>query len=89
MTTEKYKPPFFERENSRYDIVQPKVQNALLISYSGRTNTLACKGICCTYGWNDSLQNIFNDNELCIKYHLLSLFCIKVVVLQQKESFFR
>ena len=30
-----------------------------------------------------------NYNELCTKYHLLSFFSIKVVVIQQKESCFQ
>ena len=42
------------------------------------------------YGWNDSLQNISNYKELCIKYHLLSFFfSIEFVVIQQKVSCFQ
>ena len=52
-------PPFLKEKIQDMTSFHPQVQNALLTSYSGHANTIACKGICCTYGWNDSLQNIF------------------------------
>ena len=45
MTTERYQLPFFERENSRYDIVPTLGTNALLISYSVVQTNLHAKGV--------------------------------------------
>ena len=51
MTTIRYNNPFFERENSTFDIVQPQGTQCPFDILFGSLNTAACK--------NDGLQNTF------------------------------
>ena len=90
MTTERYQPPFFERENSRYNIVPTlgtKCPFDILFG-SYKTHLLA-KGFVVPMVGMIVYRAFSNYNELCTKYHFLSIFSIKVFVLQQRTSCFQ
>ena len=53
MTTRRYQPPYLTEKIQDTTLFQ--VQNDLMISHLGHINTIACKGICCSYGWNDTI----------------------------------
>ena len=50
---------------------------------------LHAKGFVVPMVWTIVYRTFSNYNEWCTKYNLLSFFSIKVVVLQQKESYFQ
>ena len=54
-----------------------QVQNALLTSYSGPKTRLHAKGFVVPMGGTIVYRTFSNYNELCTKYHLLSMFFYK------------
>ena len=90
MTTERYQPPFLEREkfnirhrsNPRYEMSFWYLIWVLQMHSHAKGFVVPIVGtiVCRTFS---------NYNELCTKYQLLSIFSIKVVVFQQKDSCFQ
>ena len=72
----------FEREKSRYDIVQSLVTNALLTSYSGHKHA---KGFVEPIGETIVYRTFSNCNELCTKYHFLSFFFLEKLLASNKS----
>ena len=71
MTTERYQPPLFEIENSRYDIIPPLGTKCPLdIIFRSYKHAFMQRGFVVPMGGTIVYRTFSNYNELCIKNHL-------------------
>ena len=90
MTTERYKPPLFERENSRYDIVPPLGTKCPFdILFGSYKHNCMLRDL--LYLWVEHYSTehflITMNYEQIITFY--QFFSIKVVVIKQKVSCFQ
>ena len=89
MTTERYQPPppFLKRKFKIRHRSNPRYKMPFWYLIRGIQAHFHAKGFVVPMVGTIVYRTFSNFNELCTKYHLLSIFfSIKVVVLQQKES---
>ena len=77
MTTERNQPPLFERENLRHDIVPPLGTKCPFDILFGSYKHTCMQRDLLYLGETIVYRTFSNYNELCTKYHLLSIFFYK------------
>ena len=90
MTTERYQPPLIGKRKFKIrhrSTLRYKMPFWYLIRVI--QTRLHAKGFVVPMGGTIVYRTLSNYNELCTQYHILSLFSIKVIVIQQKVSCFQ